>query len=75
MSLSWSTRSAAWSALRADYEENWSMTDKPRGVSRWKRANEAPEEALLELGALTSNPPVRPERQSGWRPFSRIKTS
>jgi hypothetical protein len=59
----------------ADYRENWSTTDKPHGVSRWTRANEATEEALLELGALISNPPVRPERQSGWRPFSRTKKS
>jgi hypothetical protein len=59
----------------ADYRDNWSKTDKPHGVSRWTRANEATEEALFELGALISNPPARPERQSGWRPFGRIKKS
>jgi hypothetical protein len=33
----------------ADYRANWSKTDEPHGVSRWTRANEATEEALLEL--------------------------
>jgi hypothetical protein len=57
----------------ADYRENWSKADKPQGVSRWTRANEATEEALLELGALIRNPPARPEGQSGWRLFGREK--